>query len=75
MASTHVSLNEPAYKRLQALKRPGQSFSEVVLEYLGSPADTAGELLERFERRPPPEGLNLKRMETYLKQRGRRSKR
>lgn len=75
MASTTITLNEPAYTRLKMLKRPGQSFSEVVLEYLHVPAETAGELLEYIESQPPAAGLNVERMEKALKHRKRRSRR
>jgi predicted CopG family antitoxin len=75
MASTTITLNDPAYARLKNLKRPGQSFSDVVLEHLGPPADTCGELLEVMEQRPAPKGLDVERMDAYLKSRGRRSNR
>jgi predicted CopG family antitoxin len=73
MASTTITLNQPAYTRLKKLKRPGQSFSEVVLEHLHVPADTAGELLDYLESQPLPRGLNIERMEKALKARKRRS--
>lgn len=73
MASTTITLSDPAYRRLKMLKRPGQSFSEVVLEHV--PVENAGELLNEIEAQPLPAGLNLERMEKALKDRKRRSKR
>jgi predicted CopG family antitoxin len=75
MAGTHINLNETAYGMLKKLKRPGQSFSDVVIENLQPPADTCGELLEVYERVPAPSGLNLGRMERSLGDRKRRGKR
>jgi hypothetical protein len=75
MACTNITLNAAAYERLKNMKRPGQSFSDVVLQYLAPPADTCGELLDRLEKAPPPAGLNLERLDEHLKQRGKRSKR
>ncbi len=69
MASTTITLNEPAYLRLKMLKRPGQSFAKVVLEYLHVPSETAGELLKYIESQPGPSGLNVERMEKALKHR------
>jgi len=75
MASTNITLDDEAYGLLNALKRPGQSYSQVVKDHFRLPADTAGELLDATEKLPPPRGFNAERMEAYLKTRKRRSNR
>jgi predicted CopG family antitoxin len=75
MASTNINISEPAYQRLKKLKKPGQSFSEVILEHVfPPPCSTAAELLDSLRENPPaPADPELMRM---VKQgRGRRSNR
>lgn len=51
MATTTISLSTEAYQVLSALKRDGQSFSDVILERLGEGRPrTAGELLAYLEK-------------------------
>ena len=51
MATTTISLSEKAYKALAALKRNGQSFSDVIVERLGEPTPkTGGEVLEYLDK-------------------------
>ncbi|HTD65034.1 MAG TPA: antitoxin VapB family protein [Candidatus Limnocylindria bacterium] len=75
MASTNITLDDEAYRLLNALKRPGQSYSQVIKEHFFTPCDTAGELLDAMERMPPPRGLNLELLDQVMKDRKRRSKR
>jgi predicted CopG family antitoxin len=75
MASTTITLNEEAYKRLKKLKQPGESFSDVILSHLYLPAANAGEVLERvavFEGSPL---VDERRMTLVEQGRKRRSKR
>ena len=74
MASTNVSLNESAYKRLRKLKLPGESFSDVVLRELPEPLETAGEMLDHFEKHGVPKA-NPQLRKAMLNGRGRRSRR
>jgi predicted CopG family antitoxin len=51
MASNTVALNSKAYGVLKALKKPNQSFSDVVLENLPTQRPTTcGELLDELQR-------------------------
>ena len=74
MASTNVNINGAAYQRLKNLKRPGDSFSDVLLRELPEPCGTAGALLDYFDIHPVPKA-NPKLRRTLLKGRGRRSPR
>lgn len=68
----NITLSQDAYERLADLKHGrGDSFSKVVLRHFVPPADTAGQLLERFEQLPAPK-VDWKRLETLGEQRGRR---
>jgi predicted CopG family antitoxin len=54
MASTTISVNDQAYKLLKKARAKGQSFSDVIIDYVQPPAKTFGELLDRLEEMPPP---------------------
>jgi predicted CopG family antitoxin len=76
MATTTISLTTKAYEALKRLKHDGQSFSDVVLENLGTKPVTCGELLDSLEK--DFEGVRLIPPERRAKMRagrGRRSKR
>ena len=75
--NTTITINDHAYKLLKRLKRPGASFSDVILEHFCRqrlPAQSCGELLDRLESMPPPD-LDEARLETFAAGRGRRSRR
>jgi predicted CopG family antitoxin len=74
MASTNVNISDAAYKRLKKLKRPGDSFSDVLLRELPEPCETAGELLDYFEKYGVPKA-NPRLRRAMLDQRSRRSRR
>jgi predicted CopG family antitoxin len=76
MASNTVALNSKAYEVLKALKKPNQSFSDVVLENLRPRPKTCGELLDELERDfTGVRLLNPERTKAMLAGRGRRSNR
>ena len=75
MASTNINVSQPAYDRLKTWKKPGQSFSDVILEQvLPPPCANAGELLESL-RRNPPAPASARLMAAVAAGRGRRSNR
>jgi len=74
MATWNIAIKEEAYKRLKKLKQPGDSFTDVILRELPDPLETAGEILDYFEKHPVPKA-NPKMREAMLSGRGRRSHR
>ncbi|HEV8541548.1 MAG TPA: antitoxin VapB family protein [Verrucomicrobiae bacterium] len=76
MASINITISVEAHERLAALKKPGQSFSEVILEHVDRPpCETAGELLDSFREEPVPYKANPMVLQEFKKGRGRRSRR
>ena len=68
-----ITIDDDAYKLLSALKRrPGDSFTKVILRHLNRPADTGGELLEAMEKLPPPD-VDLAMLKRIERERGKRS--
>lgn len=72
MATWNIAIKEEAYKRLKKLKLPGDSFTDVILRELPDPLETAGEILDYFEKHPVPKA-NPKLLKTMLSGRGRQS--
>jgi hypothetical protein len=76
MPSINITISVEAHERLTALKKPGQSFSDVILEHVERPAyETAGELLDSFREDPIPYKADPLAMSELKKNRGRRSPR
>jgi predicted CopG family antitoxin len=50
MATTTISVTTEAYETLAALKKKGDSFSDVILKHLRPKAETCGDLLDELER-------------------------
>ena len=68
-----ITIDDDAYNLLSALKRrPGDSFTKVILRHLNRPADTGGELLEAMEKLPPPD-VDLAMLKRIERERGKRS--
>jgi len=72
MATRTIAINEEAYRRLKKLKQPGDSFTDVILREIPDVLETAGEILDYFEKHPPPKA-NPKMLQIMLSSRGRRS--
>jgi predicted CopG family antitoxin len=72
VATTTISLTQPAYERLKKLKLPGENFSDVVLRKIPVSCETAGEILDYFESHPVPKA-NPKMRAAMLAGRGRRA--
>lgn len=68
-----ITIDDPAYELLSSLKRrPGDSFTKVILRHLNRPADTAGELLDEWDKAPKPK-VDLEVLDRIERERGRRS--
>jgi predicted CopG family antitoxin len=74
MATTTISISADAHKLLKQLKQPGESYSDVILEYVRPPAETGGELLDRLRHIEPPI-VDRELMTQVRAGRGRRSQR
>jgi predicted CopG family antitoxin len=75
MPSITITVSTEAHERLKKLKRPGQSFSDVILEHTyPPPCETAGEIIESLRSNPPPKA-DPKILKRLKKERGRRSRR
>jgi predicted CopG family antitoxin len=76
MPSINITISVEAHERLSALKKPGQSFSDVILEHVERPPfETAGELLDSLREDPIPYKANPTLLAEVKKGRGRRSRR
>jgi predicted CopG family antitoxin len=76
MPSVNITISVEAHERLSALKKPGQSFSEVILEHVDRPpCETAGDLLDSFREHPIVNRAEPLIMEEVKANRGRRSTR
>ncbi len=76
MPSINITISVEAHERLSALKKAGQSFSEVILEHVERPPyQNAGELLDSLREDPVPYKINPELMAEVKKGRGRRSRR
>lgn len=69
-----ITIDEKAHALLASLKHPGDSFSKVIHRHIRKPANTCGEVLERFADYDPP-ALDEQALAGVLKGRGRRSNR
>ena len=74
MAFKTLTISEQAHERLKKHKLPGESFTEVILWELADPAETCGDVLDRFESVPPP-NIDRQALATLRQGRGRRSNR
>ena len=72
--SINITLTKPAYEKLKKLKEPGESFSAMVMRELPDRLNTAGEVLDYFEKHGVPKA-NPKLEKRMLSGRGRRSNR
>ena len=76
MPSINITISVEAHERLSALKKPGQSFSDVILENVERPPyETAGELLDSFKEDPLPYNADPAALKELKTGRGRRSPR
>jgi hypothetical protein len=71
--SKTITIDDDVYKTLLSLKQgAGDSFTKVLRRHVVKPLDTAGELLDSYEKAPPP-NLDDAILGRILKERGRRS--
>lgn len=76
MPSITITISVEAHQRLSALKKAGQSFSDVILEHVERPPyETAGELLDSLRKEPVPYKADPVVLSQLKKDRGRRSSR
>lgn len=51
-----ITIDDDAYELLSSLKlEKGDSFTKVILRHVRKPCDTAGELLDFYAGKPPPD--------------------
>jgi len=74
MATISITLTTEAYRRLKKRKQPGESFSDVVLREVPEIWETAGELLNGFDRLGVPKA-DPELVKQLKEGRGRRSPR
>lgn len=74
MATITITLTTEAHRRLRKFKRPGQSFSDVIMEFV--PQQSCGELLDQLEKKYAGRRLtDPKLLKAVMEGRGRSSKR
>jgi predicted CopG family antitoxin len=75
MPSINITISTEAHARLASLKKAGQSFSDVIMEYVyPPPAKNAGEFLDAL-REEPPIYPAVEKLEEIRYTRGKRSNR
>lgn len=75
MPSINITISTEAHERLSSLKKPGQSFSDVIMENVfPPPCKNAGELLDILREEPPPYPA-LEKLDEIEAGRGKRSPR
>lgn len=68
-----ITIDDDAYKLLVSLKEGNRdSFTKVILRHIHKPLETAGELLDAYEKIPLPE-IDWEILDKIEKGRGRRS--
>ena len=68
-----ITLDDKAYALLKSLKQGTRdSFSQVILRHITKPLETAGELLDFYDRQPPPE-VDMELLNRIERERRRRS--
>lgn len=71
----NITIDEKAYNLLASLKTdPRDSFTKVILRHVRKPAETGGELLERFDQMGTPP-VQVEHVKYVIGNRGRRSNR
>lgn len=74
MAFKTLRISEEAHQRLKKHKRPGESFTQVILREIPEPLETAGDVLEYLASQTPAR-LNRQALRALREGRGRRSNR
>ena len=68
-----ITIDDDAYQLLSSLKQgKGDSFTKVILRHVRKPCDKAGELLDYYEAKPPPD-IDWAILDKIAAARGRRS--
>lgn len=68
-----ITIDDDAYELLASLKQDKRdSFTKVILRHIRKPCNTAGELLDYYEGKPPPD-IDWGVLDKILAGRGRRS--
>ena len=68
-----ITIDDEAYELLSSLKQDkGDSFTKVILRHVRKPCNTAGELLDYYAGKPPPD-IDWGILDKIAAGRGRRS--
>jgi predicted CopG family antitoxin len=71
--SKTITIDDDVYSLLLSLKEGnGDSFTKVLRRHVHKPVETAGELLDAYEKEPPPK-VDRAVLRRLLSERGRRS--